>query len=55
VAGSACGDAEIRAIPAVVSFVAVGLRGFLVVVTRRPLERFPVFFVLLGPPDSGDG
>lgn len=55
VAGSACGDAEIFAIPAVASFVTVGLRGFLIVVTRRPLERLPVFFVLLGLPDSADG
>jgi hypothetical protein len=53
--GSACGDAEICVVLAAVSFVAIGLRGFLAVVARRPLWRLPAFFVVAGAPDSGDG
>jgi hypothetical protein len=53
--GSACGDAEICVVPAALSFVAVGLRGFLAMVASRPVWRLAVFFVAAGTPDSGDG
>ena len=51
VAGAVGGDVEICAIPAVASFVAVGLRGFLIVV-ERGLGCLPVFFVVAGAPES---
>ena len=38
-----------------VSLFALGLRGFLAVVARRGAWRFPVFFVLAGAADSGNG
>ena len=53
--GSACGDAEIFVVPAVVCFVVVGLRGFLAVVARRPAWRLPGFLVVSSAPDSVAG
>jgi len=55
VAGFGFGDAEICAVvPAIVSLVVAFLRGFLAVVTRRPLWRLAAFFVGACPPDSED-
>ena len=52
--GSADGNAEICAVRSARSLVTVAL-AFLAAVARRPLGRLPVFFVMLGPPDSADG
>src|SRR4029434_850874 len=53
--GFACGDAEICVVPAIVSFVAVVLRGFFAVIARRRIWRLLVFFVVAAAPDSEDG
>ncbi len=52
--GSADGSAETCAGRSTRSLVTVAL-GFLAAVARRALRRLPVFFVILGPPDSADG
>ena len=52
--GSADGNAEICAVRSARSLVTVAL-AFLAAVARGPFGRLPVFFVMLGPPDSADG
>jgi hypothetical protein len=55
VAGCGCGDAEICAVlPTILSLASVALRGFLVVVARRPLCGLAVFLVGGGTPDFAD-
>jgi hypothetical protein len=53
--GPACGEAEIRVVAPAIPFLVAGLRGFLPVVARRPLRRFPVLFAAPGAPDSAGG
>ena len=43
------------AVRSAVSFVPLGLLGFFVAAARRGVWRFPVFFVVAGASDSGDG
>jgi hypothetical protein len=43
------------AVRSLASIVPLGLRGLFVVVARRGVWRLPVFFVVAGAPDSGDG
>jgi hypothetical protein len=52
---SAGGDAEMRAVRLLASLVALGLRGFFVIVGRRGVWRLPVFFVAAAASDSGKG
>ena len=52
--GSADGNAEICVVRLARSLVTVAL-GFLAAVARGPFRRLPVFFEMLGPPDSADG
>jgi len=43
------------AVRSLVSLVPLGFRGFFAVVARRSVLRFPVFLVVAGAPDSGEG